>query len=249
MAVNRESSKPGIRTHHILWGLVIFLALIGVSAVARRTMHLVPILINGYSPPATPSNPRLAQLAGLDDIFARYPVLTLVHILPALLFLVLGPLQFSSTFRNRHLQWHRRSGRILLLCGVVIGVSALVMSFAMPSIGGVNQAAATTLFSLWFLFALGKAYRHIRRREISDHRKWMIRAFSIGLAVATIRPIIAVFFATSSFSGLTPYEFFGPGFWIGFVLHLIAAEVWIRWTRTQTTALPIAGGVREKQAV
>ena len=102
----------------------------------------------------------------------------------------------------------------------------------MPAIGGVNQAAATTLFALFFLFALGKAYRHIRRREIALHREWMIRAFAIGLAVATIRPIIGVFFATSVFSGLTPDEFFGTAFWIGFVLHLIAAEAWIYWTRS-----------------
>jgi hypothetical protein len=27
--------------------------------------------------------------------------------------------------------------------------------------------------------------------------------------------------------------FFGIAFWIGFVLHLIAAEVWIAWTRPQ----------------
>jgi uncharacterized membrane protein len=225
--------KPGIGARRILWGAIIFLALIGAFVVVRRTVHLAPILIYGYSPPATPSDPALAQFAALDDVFAPYPVLTLVHILPGLLFLVLGPLQFSSTFRKRHLQWHRRSGRILFLCGTVIGVSALVMSFAMPAIGGVNQAAATTLFGLWFLFALGKAFRHILRREIALHREWMIRAFSIGLAVATIRPIIAVFFATSPFSGLTPYEFFGTGFWIGFVLHLIAAEVWIQWTRPQ----------------
>jgi hypothetical protein len=197
--------KPGIRARRILWAAIILLALIGVFVVVRRTAHLAPILIYGYSPPAAPSNPALAQFVALDDIFARYPVLTLIHILPGLLFLVLGPLQFNSTFRKRHLQWHRRSGRILFLCGTVIGVSALVMSFAMPAIGGVNQAAATTLFGSWFLFALGKAFRHILRREIALHREWMIRAFSIGLAVATIRPIIAVFFATSPISGLTPY--------------------------------------------
>ena len=95
----------------------------------------------------------------------------------------------------------------------------------MPAIGGVNQAAATTLFGLFFLFALGKAFRQILKRDVALHREWMIRAFSIGLAVATIRPIVAVFFATSRFSGLTPYEFFGTAFWIGFVMHLIAAEV------------------------
>jgi uncharacterized membrane protein YozB (DUF420 family) len=108
-----------------------------------------------------------------------------------------------------------------------------MMSFGMPAIGGVNQAAATTLFALFFLFALANAWRHIRRREVALHREWMIRALSIGLAVATIRPIAGFFFETVRFTGLTPYEFFGTAFWIGFVLHLIAAEVWIQWTRPQ----------------
>jgi hypothetical protein len=52
-------------------------------------------------------------------------------------------------------------------------------------------------------------------------------------AVATIRPIIGMFFATSRFSALTPHEFFGVGFWIGFVLHLIAAEAWIHAKQQQ----------------
>jgi hypothetical protein len=105
------------------------------------------------------------------------------------------------------------------------------MSFAMPSIGGVIQAAATTLFALYFLFALGKAYWYVLHRKIAQHREWMIRAFAIGLAVATIRPIVGLFFATSGLSGLTPRQFFGIAFWIGFVLHLIAAEAWIHQTR------------------
>lgn len=234
-----DSQRPSIRARRVLWGAVIFLALIGVFVVVRRTAQLAHILINGYSPPAAPSDPALAQFAALDDVFARHPVLTLVHILPGLLFIVLGPLQFSSKLRERHPNWHRRVGRILLVCGIVIGMSALVMSFWMPSIGGVNQAAATTLFGLWFLFALGKAFRHILRREMRLHREWMIRAFSTGLAVATIRPIVAVFFATSPFSGLTPHEFFGTAFWIGFVLHLIAAEAWIQWTRPQAEIFPL----------
>jgi uncharacterized membrane protein len=169
-------------------------------------------------------------------LFARYPILTLVHIVPGLLFMMLGPWQFSSTIRVRHLRWHRLSGRIFVICGVVIGISALVMSFGMPAIGGFNQAAATTLFATFFLCALSKAFWHIRRREVALHREWMIRAFSLGLAVATIRPIIGMFFATSRFSGLTPHEFFGVGFWIGFVLHLIAAEAWIRATHPQQQA-------------
>jgi uncharacterized membrane protein len=225
--------KPGKRLRRALWSAVIFLALIGAAVAVRRIAHLVPIVVGGYHPVAVTSNPAAARFAKLDDLFAHYPILTLVHIVPGLLFMMLGPLQFSATLRARHLRWHRWSGRIFVICGVVIGISALVMSFGMPAIGGLNQAAATILFATFFLVALCKAFWHIRRREVAPHREWMIRAFSIGLAVATIRPIIGVFFATSRFSGLTPYEFFGTGFWIGFVLHLIAAEAWIQATLPQ----------------
>lgn len=229
--------NPSIRVRRALWSTVIFLALIGSAVAVRRMVHLVPIVVGGYHPPAVTSNPVAAQFAKLDDLFAHYPILTLVHIVSGLLFMLLGPVQFSSTIRARHLRWHRISGRIFVICGVVIGISALVMSLGMPAIGGFNQAAATTLFASFFLFALCKAFWHIRRREIPLHREWMIRAFSIGIAVATIRPIIGMFFATSRFSGLTPHEFFGIAFWIGFVLHLIAAEAWIRATTPQQGTL------------
>jgi uncharacterized membrane protein len=222
--------KRTTRLQRALWGAVILLALIGVVVAVRRTVQLVPILLNGSTPPAA-ADPRAAQLGALDNLFARYPALTLIHILPGLLFMVLGPLQFSSTLRARHRQWHRWIGRVYLICSVVIGVTALAMSFAMPAIGGTLQAAATTLFGAYFLFGLGKAYWHIMRREVARHREWMIRAFAIGLAVATIRPIIGLFFATSRVSGLAPGTFFGVAFWIGFLLHLVAAEAWLRWAR------------------
>ncbi|HEY0738016.1 MAG TPA: DUF2306 domain-containing protein [Herpetosiphonaceae bacterium] len=229
-----HSTKPGTRVSRGLWIAVSLLALIGVAVVVRRTVVLVPVLVDGYQPPAATSDPTVA----LDDVFARYPLLTLIHIIPGLLFMILWPLQFSATIRRRHLGWHRGSGRVAVICGLIIGVTALVMSVAMPAIGGVNQAASTILFGLFFLFALGHAFRHIRRRNIALHREWMIRAFSIGLAVATIRPIIGLFFATSPLSGLTPYEFFGTAFWIGFTLHLVAAEAWIHWTRPRLAAQP-----------
>ena len=223
--------RPGVRLRRLLWSALIFLALIGVAVAVRRIVYLVPILIRGYSSPVV-SNSRAAQFVALDEVFARHPVLTMIHIVPGLLFMILGPLQFSTTIRARHLQWHRWNGRVVLGCGLVIGASALIMSFAMHSIGGVNQAAATVVFGTFFLFALCKAYRHIRHGEVVLHREWMIRAFAIGLAVATIRPIVGIFFATSRLSGLAPSEFFGTAFWMGFVLHLLVAESWIGITQT-----------------
>lgn len=231
--------KPGARLERVLWGAVIFLALIGVLVAVRRMVHVVPIAVGGYHPAAPASNPVAAQFGALDDLFAHYPVLTLIHIVPGLLFMILGPFQFNSTIRARYPRWHRVNGRIFLICSLVIGISALVMSFGMPAIGGVNQAAATIVFGTFFLFALCKAFWHIRRREIALHREWMIRGFAMGLAVATIRPIVGIFFATSRLTGLTPHEFFGTAFWLGFVLQLMAAEAWIHATQpgSQTAAL------------
>jgi uncharacterized membrane protein len=221
----------------LLWTALIFLSVIGVAVAARRIAVLIPVLTAGYHPAPATSNPRLAQLRATDDIFANHPVLTLSHIVPGLLFMLLGPFQFSKSMRNTYPRWHRVNGRIFLMCGYIIGVSALVMSVAMPAIGGVNQAVATTLFGILFLIALTKAFRHILRREIPQHREWMIRAYAIGLAVATIRPIIGFFFATSPLTGLTPHEFFGTAFWLGFTVQTMAAEVFIHARAVPTPAL------------
>jgi hypothetical protein len=105
-------------------------------------------------------------------------------------------------------------------------------------VGGLNEAAATTFFGLYFLVALTMAWRKAGQKEFAAHRRWMIRMFSTGLAVATIRPIVALFFA---FSGQPPQVFFGTAFWIGFTLHLILAEAWINYTRNRLPNNKFAG--------
>ena len=113
---------------------------------------------------------------------------------------------------------------------MVIGISAFLMSFQM-AIGGINEIAATVLFDVLFLFCLLKGWLCARRRDFVRHREWMIRAFGIALGIATTRPIMGAFFATSRLTHLTPHDFFGIAFWLGFTLTLLAAESWINYTR------------------
>jgi len=54
-----------IRVRRALWSAVIFLALIGSAVAVRRMVHLVPIAVRGYHPPAVTSNPAAAQFASL----------------------------------------------------------------------------------------------------------------------------------------------------------------------------------------
>jgi uncharacterized membrane protein len=211
MPVSKQATR-------FLWTAVILLILIGVAAVTRRAVVLLwPGHLSGGSSPA----------AALDAGFSRHRSLTLLHILIGGLFLVLASLQFVPSMRQKHLQFHRWSGRVLVVCGLVIGVSALIMSYRM-NIGGPNETAATTLFGIVFLICLIKAYLHIRRKEVARHREWMIRAYAVGLGVATTRPIVGMFFA---FRRLTPHEFFGIAFWLGFTITFLAAEAWIDYTR------------------
>jgi len=214
-------ARRGARLVRLLWLFVVVLVLIGIAMVMRRMLSLFGVI-------STTST--LSGSASLDAAFTRHAPLTMLHILPGLLFVVCGPLQFVKTLRTRKPRMHRRIGYIVLASGLVTGVTALVMTTQM-AIGGATEKAATAFFGVVFLVALARAFACIRRRRVALHREWMIRAFSLGLAVATIRPIVGVFFATQGFTGLTPREFFGIAFWLGFTIHLIAAEAWINHTR------------------
>jgi uncharacterized membrane protein len=219
-------ANPREPKNKLVWTVAFFLAFIGIAMIARRTFFLVPVLEGRYVPqPPPPGVPNFPE-----EGFVSNPILTLLHILPALLFIILGLLQFTKRIRNRHPKFHRWNGRVLLILGAIIGISGIVMGFKM-AVSGVSETAAITFFGSLFLFSLTKAFVLIRQRKIDLHREWMIRAFAIGMAVTTTRPIVGIFFATSRFTGLTPQEFFGTALWIGFTLHLILAEVWINRTR------------------
>lgn len=199
-----------------LWVGVWFLSLIMIAVATRRILHL-------WSPSVD-----------LDAGFAQHPLLTLVHIIPGLVFIVLGPFQFMTSLRKTRPTLHRRMGRVYLAGAVAIGITALIMSPQM-AIGGRLESAATFGFGVFFLFSIGKGFAAIRARRIAEHRRWMIRAYAVGLGVATVRPIVGVFFATSRFTNLTPHDFFGIAFWLGFILSLGTGEAWIRLRSTASS--------------
>src|SRR5438876_8879989 len=182
-----QAMNPNRGLVRILWSAVMFLASIGLAVATRRTIVLMK--------PGTMSSAKNPAVQ-LDAHFANHATLTLAHILPAMLFMVLGPLQFVRGLRAKYPQVHRWSGRIFLTASAVAGVTGLTMAFG-KTIGGIDEKAAITLFGTFFLIALAKALWHALRREFAQHREWMIRGYAIGLAVATIRPIMGTFFAAA----------------------------------------------------
>ena len=155
--------------------------------------------------------------------------LTLLHIVRSLLLVLLVPLQFVSSLPSRHLQFHRWTGRLILVLGVVLGVSALLLSVRPDGVA--VEGMATIWFGCFLLVCLGRAWWHLRGRRLEAYREWVSHSHGRNRTrrVAWTGPIIAVFFATSPLTGLMPERFFGPAMWLGFTAAHIS-ETWFRRT-------------------
>lgn len=201
------------RSRRVVWSTAAFLILVVLVFAVMRITEDAGNLAAGVVPPP-------------DDFASRYarvPWLAYLHIVPGLVYLVLAPLQFSARRRERSIETHRKRGRVLLGLGLVSGVFGI--AFGIPfSFGGAVQAAATVVFGAWFVYCLVRAYRAIRGLRVTEHRRWMIRAFAIGLGVGTIRIWVGLF---QGFGLLSFRDSFGIAFWLAFSMHLVAAEVWL----------------------
>src|SRR5882724_4599046 len=119
-----------------VWVAVIFLAFIGIAVATRRSIVLLrPGALSSRNNPA----------ADLDKAFTDRRTLTLTHILPAMLFMVLGPLRLVRGLRSKYPRVHRWCGWIFLTVSAVVGVTGLTLAFG-KTIGGVDEKAAIVLF-------------------------------------------------------------------------------------------------------
>ena len=167
-----------------------------------------------------------------NPAFLDFPTVVALHVVLGGVYLALAPFQFVGRIRSRHLGYHRWAGRLLVSVGLVVGATALFMGLVIPK-GGWPERAVISLFGILFLFALIRGFLHVRARRVALHREWMIRAFAIGLAIATAR---LIFFPLLLITMADPTEErFGTllvvALAVAFVLHASVAELWICVTR------------------
>ena len=114
-----------------------------------------------------------------------------------------------------------------------MGLTAILLST--HPVGGVNESSAAVFYDLLFLFSLLRTAWLLAHGRTAFAQTWMLRAFAVLLGIATTRPVMGVFFATERLTHLTPAQFFGTAFWIGFSLTYILGEAYLR-TRGFTRA-------------
>ena len=205
----KGASTISKRARRILAVSVAFLALVGVAASATHYLQ-------------EPYNPG----------FLRFPTVVALHVVLGGVYLALAPLQFVKRIRSRHLGYHRWAGRLLVAIGVVVGVTALFMGLVIPK-GGWPERVVIGIFGAVFLVALVRGFLHVRAGRVALHREWMIRAFTIGLAIATAR---LIFFPALIITMTDPTDrrfgtLLAASLAVAFVVHVSVAELWIRATR------------------
>jgi uncharacterized membrane protein len=165
-----------------------------------------------------------------DAIDIRYVplgVATVLHVLPGLIFLLIGLVQFMPALRRHALPLHRWMGRIFIISGLTSGISVLWLSVRLPAMGGMLTLVGTTIFAIAMMTCLITAYRAIRRMDVRRHRSFMIRAYAIGSAVATTRLVGLI---GTKFLGLDFITYFGYWLWIAMLIHIIVAELIVKRT-------------------
>lgn len=208
--VPSSESKQSVWTRPVLY----LLCLIAAAAALRRIVAL--LLVSASS--------RTGEYANLDRVFADHKALTLAHIVPALLFVILLPFWFSVRIRSKE-QAHRRITTTLFMLGFIVGLTAIPM-VAHP-VGGVTELSAIIVFDGIFLFSFVRALLLFLKHE-PRYREWMMRAIAVLLGIATTRPVMGVFFATARLTHLEPRQFFGIAFWIGFAVTYLAGEWYLQ---------------------
>jgi len=228
---------------------IVLLALLGSFSAMTRAMVVISMLRGAPADELSPADranlQALAAAVGADSSSQRYremeedtvfasarfnalPYVTLLHVVPGMLFLLLAPLQLVPRFRSRRPRIHRRMGYVLLMFAIPFATTGLYLSLRDPLFGIVG-ASASGLAAVWFVFCGVRAYGAIRRRDIDDHRVWMLRALAIAYGIAVIRAIDLMVFVLVP---VRPRVLGGPSFWAGFLLSAFVAEWWIRRSST-----------------
>jgi hypothetical protein len=134
---------------------------------------------------------RLNQLAGGAEItpanarFFAAPWPVVIHIIGAAVYALVGAFQFLTGWRRRTFGWHRIAGRVLVVCGLLVGLSGLWMTLFYPRTSALVYGVRLVFGSGMVVSIVLGFEAIVRRRDVLGHRAWMMRAYAIGLGAGT----------------------------------------------------------------
>ena len=160
-----------------------------------------------------------------------------VHVLCGMLALLIGPFQFVRRLRRRFVRLHRACGAVYLASATGLGVSGLIL--APTAYTGLGASVAFALLGLGTLFTTWTALRMVLAGRYAEHRRWMIRSFSLIMAGVMLRVWMPLYGGLAAV-GLVHFSYataYAAVAWLCWVPNLLIA-LWI--TRRPVERAPAA---------
>lgn len=154
-----------------------------------------------------------------------------IHIIPGLIALLFGPWQFSSRFRAASPGIHRLTGWLYVFSVATSVVAALRLS--VHAYGGLANGAGFALAALAWAVTTSWGLTMAIKRNVVQHRRWMIRSYTVTLAAASLR------FQLGFLTGVTGLEFdraYAFVAWTCWIPLMLLTEIWLRIPRPEPVA-------------
>jgi uncharacterized membrane protein len=107
--------------------------------------------------------------------------LLIPHTLAGIFALLIGPINFSSRIRQRHLPLHRVLGRIYVISVFIGAATGVALATGRPGLPGTSMQAAA-----WIVCTTA-ALITARNRQIVQHRQWMVRSYAVTFTFVSSR--------------------------------------------------------------
>lgn len=160
---------------------------VGWTWVLLSSVAIVAFAVTPYL--TTPLHELAGDQVGLAGAYEGQPAWVLtafyVHVVAAGIALLIGPLQFWRSLRDRAPRVHRAVGKTYLVAVLVGGVAATALA-PVNSAGFVGMFGFGTLGILW-MWTAWRGYRAIRTGDVRGHQAWMIRNFALTYAAVMLR--------------------------------------------------------------
>jgi len=166
----------------------------------------------------------------LDDLLAQQPMAAYAYLIGGSVALLLGAIQFSRILRSRWLDLHIAFGWLYFVGVLIGGVGCLYMAVTTQS-GLIAQFGFTMLGVLWLVTAVPSLVA-VFSDDITTHRRWIIRNYSLTYAAVTMR----VYMGMLEGYGVDPTEAYQLVAWLCWVPNLVLAE-WLFIPRGARTAV------------
>jgi uncharacterized membrane protein len=169
-----QRAKLTARKARIAWYVPVALILLSIIPLASGAFRLIELA-------------KGAEITAANARFFASPLPVVLHIVGACVYALLGAFQFVSRFWRKGTSWHRIVGRVLVPCGLAVGLSGLWMTlfYPLPAKDGDLLYILRLIFGLGMVLSIILGYFAIRRRDIIQHRAWMTRGYAIGLGAGT----------------------------------------------------------------